>query len=203
MTIDHLIHNPFAVLGIDVREFGSGKTFLDALSRTMQTLTSDPSTSYQLMCPAERMLALISIPLAPLLLLRIFMGQAQCFQVHMNAVVRDADLIQLSDHLSRPEPIARMHSLGDFCFPPDIGLPGTVKILTKSRFLAYKRFSCDMSSMQPTIIELTYPSMRHRLRTSVYRTCLLSFLMPSFALMAHAHWRLISGVFGIWLNCRL
>jgi IS4 transposase len=43
-----------------------------------------------------------------------------------------------------------------------------------------------------------YAFMRHRLRTSMYRTCLLSFLMPSFALMAHAHWQLISGVFGIF-----
>ena len=33
--------------------------------------------------------------------------------------------------------------------------------------------------------------MRHRLRTSMHRTCLLSFLMPIFALMSHAHWRLI------------
>ena len=45
--------------------------------------------------------------------------------------------------------------------------------------------------------------MRHRLRTGMYRTSHRSFLMPSFALMAHARWRLISGVFGIWLNCRL
>jgi hypothetical protein len=84
-------------------------------------------------------LALVSVPFAPLLLSMILPGQPFCLQIHVYAVMRDADLVQLSDralkHL-RPEPVASVCRHDDLCFMLVIWLPGTSKVLVKNRFFA-------------------------------------------------------------------
>ena len=86
----------------------------------------------------QAMLALVPNPFASLLFLRIFMSQARCFEIHVNAVMGDADLKHLSYRdLQHPSPksIKPISFANDLCLALVKGLPGPAHVLANCRFL--------------------------------------------------------------------
>ncbi len=84
----------------------------------------------------KAMLAFISVPFATLLLSQLFMSQTYSFQIHVNAIMGDADFVLLPDHVlkhSSPESVAFVRFFDDLCFMHNIWLSGSADVLIKNQ----------------------------------------------------------------------
>ncbi len=116
----HLINDLFTVLGIDhastIVEAAEDEVISisnslpvriihEASSKMTQTLMRVPSHSCQSIWPADRLCFRLSNPFASILLVWIILSQAECFQIHVDTIMRDASFIDLSyRYLKHPCP---------------------------------------------------------------------------------------------------
>jgi hypothetical protein len=101
------------------------------------------------------MLAFVPNPLASLLFLRVFMSQARCLEIHVNAVMGDADLKHFSYRdLQHPSPksIELIAFANDLCIALVKGLPGPAHVLADCRLLP---------AIYIVFPDLLYPSLRY------------------------------------------
>jgi hypothetical protein len=137
ISIDHLVQNQLAILGIYVGELATSQDFSGGIIQNNADFDIGSINLIPVdMSRGKAVLAFVSVPFAPLFLPGILMGQAFCFQIHVYSVMRDADLVLLSDHPfkhSRPEPVAGVRRPDNLCLSLDIRLLGTTKVLAKNR----------------------------------------------------------------------
>ncbi len=140
VSIDDLIQNQFAVLSVDTRELATSKDLPGCIIQNNADLDirSVHFIPIDMSC-GQAMLSFIPIPFTSPFLPRLFMGQAFFLKIHVYAVMRDANLVLLSDHSfkhSRSEFIARVCLSNDLSLAFNIGLLGTPNLLAENRLLA-------------------------------------------------------------------